>query len=372
MKSQEDSWFFSTAFNNVGFTNITCFHDSLEAYEHVIRHQYDLFVIRAEMPKLSGTALLQKMRQSGNYGLETHFFVADQVNQNIFNILVEHDIAYVLVKPFNMERIEQKLQFLMETENNLPNEEQMYRNAKAALYANQLNMAFELAQGLTANERMTDKIQTLMGDIELKRGNIEAARERYIRVLKKNPNAPAAAHKIAETHMKEGNFTAASSILEKQAAINPLNIRLLENAGISYLETGETEKAKACMSTLQTQDPVNKVSGEVLASVYVKEEDYRKVADSLMETHSGEDLILALNNYGVKLSKANNSEGALIMYHRCLESMTDTRFFHFIYYNMASAYRKINDLAKAKEYLEKALKINPSYDKAREALKKIG
>jgi tetratricopeptide (TPR) repeat protein len=372
LRSPEELSFFTTVFKQFGYGNITGFHNSAEAYEVIIRKQYDLFVVRAEMPELSGTAMIQKMRSAGNYGLETHLFIADRVDQHIFNILLEHDIGYVLVKPFTPERIQNKFEYLCNIENNLSQDEIDYRNAKAAFHGEQYDMAHHIATQLASRQKICDKVQTLLGDIELKRDNIRASRQHYETAMKNSAHAPAAAHKIAETYMKEGNFELATKILDAQAQINPLNIKLLINAGISHLEIGNTDKAKDYMHSVQQQDAHNKESGEVLAAVHTKERNYEKIADALILTHTGEDLIIALNNYGVNLSQDNNAEGALAMYRRCIEVIEDTKFFHVIYYNMATAYRKIGDMAKTRECLKKALEVNPAFEKAQKALEAAG
>ena len=371
MKSAEETAFFSNAFRTLGFGEIVAFDDIEVALAAILEFSYDFFVIRMEMARISGLVLIQKMYASGRYGHETHLFIADKIDQNIMNVLAEFDINYVLSKPFNFQRIEQKFQYMQSKEKDLAHSEKLFRQARLDWFGGRMEKAEAILIQLRTKPDTACRALVLSGDIKLRRGNYASARDYYQQAAALAPDSAVAVHKIADSYVKEGNFAKAAEICSAAVSVNPWNIRLLENAGLSYFEIGDKEKTQQAIASIRQIDQRNKVSSEVESRIFIQEGRFEQLIDALSVSHSEEDLVSFLNNEGVKMSRNGDYGNAINMYSQCLAKMGKNRYRFILFYNMAASYKKMGDRQQALKLLNMALEINPAYDKALEAVKQL-
>lgn len=372
LPTQQEITAFSAALGAMGFRKFTAFSSAKEAYEVLTRQQFALFVTRMEMPDMNGIVLIQKLRETGNYGQEIHLIVCDKLDASMVNSLYDLELPYVLAKPFSKDTIQQKLEHLVKTENSLSPLEQQYRDARAAFYNNDLiEMAEDLVSQVLKTQPTMDRALALLGDIEMRKNNPNGARVHYVAALQSNPKSASAAHKLAQTYMSEGNHRQAAEMLNKLATLNPHNIKLLENAGLSNFESQQYEKAKEHMARVATLDETNKTAGSVTAQIKIQEGDYSGIVASMRQSHDEKEIVQFLNNAGVKLSQGNDVAGALKMYEACAAQLTDNKFLYAIFYNMGLAHKKLGDTEKAKQCLSKSLKLNPQFEKAAKTLKEM-
>ena len=131
MSREEDRYIFKTVLEANGFTNIKVLSSIDESYQYATRNHFDLLIIGLQLEQIPGSILMQKLRASGNYGLEPFWFVGKKVSQEDFGILAEYDVQYVLTYPISTAKIEEKLQYLLKHENNLSEVEKAYRQARS-------------------------------------------------------------------------------------------------------------------------------------------------------------------------------------------------------------------------------------------------
>lgn len=359
---------FTMGFGALNYRNSTAFTSGKEAYEVAIRQQFDLFVIRMEMLDMNGAVLVQKLRATGNYGTEVHLFVCDKLDPRILNVLSEFDINYVLVKPLTKQTVAAKVAHVFQTEASLPAFELRYREARAAFNANMNEMAEDLAKDLLANNPSSEKVMILLGDIAAKQDRPQEMLVHYSGAMRVNPKSAVAAHKLAHAYMKRGDNVRAAALLNSLAQLNPYNIKLLENAGLSNLGVNDLDKAAQYAAQLKGLDETNRTAGEVTASVKIAKGDFSDLAGSLKGTHDDKEIIAFLNNAGVKLAQGADVQGALRMYQSCVEQLQGSKYIHAVYFNMGIAYKKLGDFENAILAYQRALKLKPDFDKAASGL----
>ena len=141
LKDEKEIELFSYCLVSNELKKITSFLSAKEAYEVAVRQQFTLFVTRVEMNDMNGLVLIQKMRETGNYGVETHLIVCDKIEPASLSVLYEYDLPYIIVAPLKKETIIEKIKYLIEKENALSPEEKLFRDARAAYNNNILEMA---------------------------------------------------------------------------------------------------------------------------------------------------------------------------------------------------------------------------------------
>jgi tetratricopeptide (TPR) repeat protein len=348
--------------------NVTSFTSAKEAYEVAVRQQFDFFVTRMEMPDMTGIVLVQKLRETGNYGHEVHLFVSEKLDPRILNVLFELDINYVLVKPLDKKLVAAKIAHVFQTEARLPDFERRFREARAAFQGNLLDMAEELARALYQEQPNAEKVLILLGDIAAKQEKPQEMLVHYANAMKVNPKSAVAAHKLAHAYMKKGENARAAQLLNSLAHLNPYNIKLLENAGLSNLHANDLDKAQEYASKLKGLDDGNRTAGEVTAQVKIAKGDFSDLAGSLKGTHDDKEIVAFLNNAGVKLAQGSDVEGALRMYKSCIDQLQGSKYLHAVHFNMGIAYKKLDDWANAAKAYAAAVRLKPDFEKAAASL----
>ena len=161
MPTQEEVDFFTIVLAESGFRRVTAFKSTTEAYEVTTRQQFDVFVTRMEMPVMSGIVYIQKIRETGNYGSETHLFVCDKLSGDLLALLFELDLPYVLTKPFQKPIAVAKFAHVVTTEATIPDEEVKFRDARSAYFNNLFDMASEMVEGVLKLKPDLEKAQLL-------------------------------------------------------------------------------------------------------------------------------------------------------------------------------------------------------------------
>lgn len=371
LPNQQEVAAFTIALAECGFRKIVAFTSTKEAYEVAVRQQFQLFVTRMDMPIWNGIIFIQKLRETGNYGMENHLFVCSKLDQGLTNTLYELDLPYVLVAPFNRQAIKDKFQHMLKTEGSLSSLELKYREAKSAYFNKLDDMALDIVDQVLAEKPEMEQALMLKGSIELDKKNLDQAQAIFSNVLKIYPKSAAALHKLAQIKMARNEFKAAADILNRLAEVNSYNIDLLQNAGLSCFNSDQLDLAKKHMGKVIAMDSTNKVAANVVAEVQVKQKDYDGIIATLKQTHNDKDMVSFLNNAGIKLSKGDDVPGAINMYTTALQHLTDSKYLYAVHYNLGIAYKKISDRESAVKHLRIAIQQKPDFDKAIASLKEL-
>ncbi|MCX6124272.1 MAG: response regulator [Proteobacteria bacterium] len=372
MPTQEEIEFFTIGLAECGFRRVVSFRTAEEAYELVTRQQFDAFITRMEMPKMSGIVFIQKIRETGNYGSETHLFTCDSIQSSLLALLFELDLPYVMTKPFHKNILLQKFKHLISCEATLSPEEEIFREARSAYFNNIPDLALDAVDRVLKLKPTLEKALVLKGDILLKQNEIGKAEAVFQSVLKVNGRSLTAGHKLAQVALLQNRPIDAAALLNKMADLNPYHIKILENAGVSCLRADLIEDAERHMGKLSSIDPKNRVAATVTAEVSIKHGNYDSIVTTLGKSMNEKEIIQFLNNAGIKLSKDNDVVGALKMYKAAAQQLEGkTPLLYAIYYNMGIAYKRLDDKMNSAVCYRKALKLNPTFDKAKQALTEL-
>lgn len=371
LKTDSDIDLFRSILVKNGIKNLKSFTSCESAFENASRTQYDFFLTSISLSDNPGIVLLQRLRGCGNYGLEPHMFVGDHIDAETVNLFAEHDIEYILTKPFSPDRIVNKLFYAFKTEAKLAPEEAAYRNAKSALITGIPDMAWDIALDAEQKYKYSEKLEILQGDILLIKGDIQAARAKFNSVLKSNSESVAARNKLASTYMKEGQYQEAKKILDALSKSNPHHISILENAGLTNYETGNFDLAKKQMEQVQNLDRENKNAAGVVTKVRIEKGELSGLASELSKTHSEEELVRLLNTAGVKLSKDDKVEEAIAIYQDCLKVIKTDEYAGKVHYNIALGLQRLNRSKEALSHAKLATIHLPGLEKAQALVKRL-
>ncbi|HET9236676.1 MAG TPA: tetratricopeptide repeat protein [Oligoflexus sp.] len=371
-RGQEDAARIVHVTQSLKFPNVDVFLNTRDTYQAAVRRQYQLFITYQNFADMSGLTMIQSLRETGNYGLEPHMVLVDNLDRLIMVVLAEHNIKYVIPKPFDSSHILQKLQSLFHEELTLSEEEKAFREAHAAMSSGLVDMALDLATKLVKSHKPLEKSLLLLGDIFLKLGRHDDARKVYQKARELFPQSYVPTHKIAKLLMKEKRFDEAVPLLDELARLSPLNLEILANTGLSNFELGRYEEAKAAMKKLKTLDRLRKDANEVLARVAMRAGDFRGSLAALQDSHGSKELFEVLHREVQTMREQKAYVRVIDFYLKFIEMMQDHPYLYDLYYRLGIAYQDIFDEMNAKRYLKKALQMEPDYEPAALALTKMG
>jgi len=354
-----------------GINQVHVMLDSREVLKLDPQDPFSLFILRQEMPGLSGLSVVQRMRASGNYGNESYLLLIDSITEGMKPIIEEYDLRYILPKPFTADRISGKLEQLLRAESELSPFEVAFRSARGAYYSGLLAMAREICLGLFRSYGYQERILTLLGEISLREKKTSEARKFFNAALKVNPGFLPATHRLAVSHIYDNNFGEAASMLDELLPRNSLNLQLLADSGHASFETGNHDKARLTMLHLKQLDEKDRMAADVLAKVAMAEGRVLDACRHLRKSHSDAELVQFLNNEGVRLSKEKDLDGAIRLYQQCLGEVHESEFAHAIYYNLGLAHAKRRDSSQAALYFQMAIARKPDFTKAQQALARL-
>ncbi|MFK7872396.1 MAG: response regulator [Oligoflexales bacterium] len=342
-----------------------------EAFEILSRQQVDLIVVGLELLDHPGVTLMQRLRETGNYGLEPFFFIGNDVDPQTLRIFLEYDVDYILTAPIDEKSLVAKVDFLLENENSVSPEIQLYRDAKSAVLSGLAEMAESFAEQLLNHGKLHVKALLIMVDVALLRGDYDKAEQYVDEAEGKDPYSVSILNKKSHVYRCQKKMEEAKECLDILAAENPMHLKVLERAGLTNLDLGHFDLAQQQMKNLQLLDKNNQAATETLAHVDMEQGHFEGVSERLRKNHTEKEVVSILNTAGVKLSKQKDFEGAISIYKDCLEVITKKEFVGKIHYNIALGYRGLVNYKLCLRHCSRALEAYPGFEKAKNLTEEI-
>ena len=356
---------------NLGYSNLECFSKISDAYEYATRNNADFFITGLEVDDGPGVVLLQKIRATGNYGLETHLFVGNEIHQAEIGLFYEYDIHYVLKKPFTEDRFKQKLAFISDREAKLPPVDAAIKQVHSAIYTKMYDMAEYMLQEAIKENGNNDQFVTLMAEIALAKEDFPEAETQLKDVLSRDANSMWANSLHAKLLAKTSRKEQAKEILDELAQGFPNHVNILENAGITNFELGFIELAEKQMKSLAQVDAGNQKALEVGTKIRVMNGDVSGCLEKLKDTHSEKEIVSLMNTLAVEMAKKGEGEKANQVYEETLLVATNPEYKAKLHYNIALNLQKMTNIPQCIQHLKAALSLKPDYQKAKSLLKDV-
>ena len=162
----------------------------------------------------------------------------------------------------------------------------------------------------------------IIGEILIKSGKQEQAKNMMLNFIRKNPNSKVAHKFLAECYEKEENYEAAISEYMKVTELNRNDIQSAFCLANVLNKNKQKEQAIEVLQDILNRKPENEQAANLLGDIYFEEERYKEAASLYM---------------------------TMLRYHPAS---------YDIYYSLGMTYAMLNDFGRAKEFYEKAAEIN--------------
>jgi tetratricopeptide (TPR) repeat protein len=283
------------------------------------------------------------------------------------NILMARDIGVsgCLVKPFEFGTLADKLVDIARKRTDPPEHVKLIKKGELSFEQGRYDEALAFYR---ESQKMKTYARVLVniGETFEKKGDYFNARNSYEKAFEANPQYLRAYLMAANLSTVINDEASAISYLEKAVSLSPFISNRLVLLGATYLKNNEEQKAEETFNEAVKQDPSKNrdVGEEYLKAGNAKmaELHFRKYLDV------GKD-IQVYNQLGIALRKQGEWKKAVIEYMKAIEI---DRNDEGVYFNMGTAYLDGGQPDEAGKCFAKAVKINPEFNEAAEALKKLG
>jgi len=330
-------------------------------------------------------------------------------------IILAHEVGAdsFITKPISANAIIEKAAFAIRPNSQLG---VLMDRCAALLESGELADAEALAARIFEIKPDSLKGHLLMGDLEVRRGDLKAAEAHYLKAYKSEKLFIEPLKKLVDLSHQAGNTDKKLFFLNKLDVLSPLNFERKVEIGETYLSRDEADKAREYFD--QAKKVVGKVAAdmvseslmEIARKIGEKDEElalaYMTEAIEAKGVELSRDDLWMFNNRGIVLRKQGKWREAVENYTKALTLAPGDAGLHYnigvayadgraydkaweafqkalqadgaivlqapsVGYNIAMALHRIHKPVEAKTYLATALELDPGYAPARKLLESL-
>ncbi len=338
--------------------------NGFEALEECKEGRYDFFIAGWEMQPMSGLIFMQKLRQVFKYRRTPFLIFSKTLEEQHLSLAREFGIDNYLLKPFDKEKVTQKISQMMAAEANLDNTQRTLRRIEDWIGENRINEALKIITDVLKPGPHASRAYTLCGDLWSKTEHADRAEKAYEDALKFDSNYTPAIQGRAKLLMKLRRFDEAVKALEELDRRSPGNLNRMINLGDAYLGTGNTKKAESIFNNVKQNDAESGDGDAGLGKVEFQKGNMELAAKFFKESGKGGELATYFNSMGIAMVNTGKYEDAIKLYTNAINVLPDLNRAHLLEFNIGLAFRKSSRLGEATEAFARSVILSPQYEKA--------
>lgn len=348
---------------------VTC-AQGYDAIDQAKATKFDFFVASWDLEPMSGMVLMQNLKEMHRYRHVPYLLFSHVLGDDDLNLAQDFGITNYLIRPFDKERVVEKLKVMYEAESNLDSTQRNLRKVEDWIAEGKVNEALKLLTPLLDKKGPhLLRAFTLNGDLWSKTEKIDKAEASYKNALKIDPAHAPALTGLGKLYIRLKRFDEGLPLLEQLHSKSPRNLMRMVNLGGAYLESGDEGKAEAMYRKIQALDSDNGEAKNGMGKIEFSKGNFDNAARLFRESGRGEELASYFNTMAIqRVSKGKYDEGVTI-YQNAMKVLPDRTKFHLLEFNIGLALRKAGKLGAAVDAFARSLKESPSYEKAQVALR---
>ena len=330
-------------------------------------YEGEIFVIMDwDLKYISGIEVAREIRGDRRFENTPILILTSEISEAELGMVSEVGVNGCLLKPFPAKVLVERIIGIMHQRMNPPEHVNLIKQGQDLLDKGMLDEALSLFNK-SKDMKNRARIYVHIGEVHEVKEEYDEARNNYDRALTINPQYLKAYVVAAGMMIKLNDDDSALPYLEKAAEISPHNSNRQALLGNIYLSKGEEEKAHKAFKEAIRLDPSK---GTEIGETYLKLGKTRMAEEcfrSLLK--SDKDNVHVYNRLGIALRRQGKWQESIEEYKKAINITEDDEA---LYFNMGKAYEDGGKMYNARDCFEKALKLNPKFTEAKEALKKLG
>ena len=340
-----------------GCTKVDYFTQGETAWKEMQKFQYDFVIQDWSLPDIKGLALTNRFRQSELYAFVPVLIISGFIEKQDLSILGDFQILDFVEKPIQSTVCIKKVAALF-------NESMWFKTQEHEL--------FDFFENISQNKEVNEEniinfiesspnkanIAMITGKLLKEQKNYDLAEKSFKIAMKSKKTILKALNEIAKIYLEMGRNKEAKPLLEQALKISPNNLERLCNLGDLSLKAMDFKGANKYFNKALAIDGKNHKakSGKKLSKNL---SDYLVSADSVPESYAG-----LLNSVGISMTRQGKIKEGIEHYKNALQYIEDDTSKARLSFNLGFAYYRSNELPQASSWMEHALQLSPSFEKA--------
>lgn len=191
-------------------------------------------------------------------------------------------------------------------------------------------------------------------------------------IVSREPQNVRALNLMGRSLMKQGEWDKALEVLEGANVLSPSNPERLIVIGNACYGKGDLDKAMAYYEEAVDIDPdISPAAHRQMGQIKLELGQVEEALDLFKNSVSEDEAAGFFNNAAVAAVREQKLDVALDLYQNALRALKTNRLKPLIFFNIALSHRRLGQTKLAVEALQKALRFDPDYEKARQQLDQI-
>ena len=315
--------------------------------------------------KINPENLTYRMEQAKIYVQRNSYKSAERELNLVKEIAEKKEIKD---KTFRQDFNEQSYWLKFKTERKNPLKSKYYK-AKYYETKNEYNIALELLNSILAGN--TDKILILetMGNIYLKQDQLEKAKQSFQKILTVDGKNVPAFTGLGKIYFSERNNKAALEKYKKALEFDSANSELKLNIAEIYEILGQEEEAYNSYKETLQDTSLDLAANYNIGMMYLRSGDVDEAEKFLKKALSSDPMhsLIWIDIAGIEITRGNYSVAE--NYLKPVSYMDEKNSYYYYYSGLIN--KAQGDLDAAKENFDRAIELNPDFDDANQALKRL-
>lgn len=332
----------------LGITDVQAFYDGQEAWEWFKKNEEPSLIIQEwKLPKISGLALVQKLREIG-YRKAPLIVTSSLVKPEDGPLLKEMSISTLLPKPFARNELLLALRWAFQQHFRPSEQTSLEKRIDLYLRNSEIDKARELKTVYMADRKISESRKMLMkAQFLFYQGDLIAAKETAMAATKiSGVDSLAAVNLIGKCFIKMGDQKAAIKCFELADKCSPNNIARICDMSEMYLDAGEFQLAENKLAKAHHLDTFNDRTLSLKLKLALTIDDTDRAQHLMLKVKSKTDIISYMNNKAVALIKSGKSDEGISLYKRTIAALpkSEPELIATVHYNLGLAYTRLNQL----------------------------
>ena len=238
----------------IGFRHFLESSDVKQALEMLAARQVGLIICDYQMPGMSGTDFLHKLRRSSEYDHIPFILVTAHAAPQVVAEIAEYGGDSIMVKPYSLQTLEAKINQAFRTRGFALNQAGGPARTVSQLRATVAQGAGNVVTAKIKLEKDSPKLLIAQGIQRESTGDRAGARAKYLAALEAEPQFIKAHDLLANLCLKEKDLPKALEHLRRAVELNPGNAQRRHGLAQLLLKNGDQAGAAALWKGL-AQDP---------------------------------------------------------------------------------------------------------------------
>ena len=350
----------------LGYKNFYDAENGKVALKKLKNHQIDIVLADWNMPVMNGIELLKAIRNDDKLKLLPFIMITGELDKSIIAEAAEYGADEYMIKPFVAKTLQKKIENVISARNDPEKPLYHYFLGEKLLTEGKDREALEEFKKAIKLDNKLLKAYSGLAKVLIKHGKFNDAEKVLKEALKINPNFIEGNHLLGEVYLELNNDEEALHYLKQAYNLNPKNVDRNITIGDVHLKRGESNEAEKYFEEAIKYDSSKTKALIKISDILMKHGKFNKAETILTKlTEDYPDMLIAYNRLGIALRKQGKFREAIKAYNKALEYYDKDEN---VYYNIGRTYFEMKDYKNAALYFKKALKINPEFNEAKEAL----